>query len=378
MALPRRIGINALYLDPGVSGGSETYLRQLVPALAAEAPQLEIELATTRRGADALVAEGWTDLARIHRLPVDQGERARHLVTEQLRLPDLARRRGWEVLHSLANLAPIRARVPSVVTLLDLLFLEQRTMSRVTTTALRLTVLPAARRADALIAISAAARDDMCAIAGFDPGAFTVVPLGPGRDASAVVPTPAEELRAAHRLGDARVVLCVAAKRPHKNQELLVRAVPHLPRDVIVVLAGHPEGYDAQLRALADALGVAERVRFVDYLTDADLEGMWRLAACGAFPTTAEGFGLPVLEALERGVPVAASDLPVLREVGGDLPHWFDPHDPEGAAAAITAAIGDGATATRGPAHAERFSWRANARQTLAVYERVAAAAGGR
>jgi glycosyltransferase involved in cell wall biosynthesis len=378
MALPRRIGINALYLDPGVSGGSETYLRQLVPALAAEAPQLEIEIATTRRGADALIAEGWAAIARIHRIPVDQGERVRHLVTEQVRLPDLARRRGWEIVHSLANLAPIRARVPSVVTLLDLLFLEQRTMSRVTTTALRVTVLPAARRADALIAISAAARDDMCRIAGFDPGAFTVIPLGPGRDAGAVVPTPAHELRGAHRLGEARVVLCVAAKRPHKNQELLVRAVPHLPDDVVVFLAGHPEGYDAHLRSLAAELGVAERLRFVDYLADADLEGMWRLAACGAFPTTAEGFGLPVLEALERGVPVAASDLPVLREVGGELPQWFDPHDPAGAAMAIVAAIDDGATAARGPAHAERFSWGANARQTLAVYERVVAAASAR
>lgn len=374
MALLRRVGINALFLDPGASGGSETYLRALVPALAAAAPGLELEVATTRRGAAALVGEGWTDLARISALPVDAGERVRHLVAEQVRLPALARRRGWDVLHSLANLAPIRAGVPAVVTLLDLLFLQHRTMSWVTTTAMRLTVLPAARRADALIAISAAARDDMCAIAGFDPDAFTVVPLGPGRAVGgATAPTSEPELRARLALGDARVVLCVAAKRPHKNQGLLVHAATALPDDVTVLLVGHPEGYDAELGALIDEHGVADRVRLVDYVSDADLEGLWRLAAAAAFPTLAEGFGLPVLEAMARGVPVAASDLPVLHEVGGAVPHWFDPHDPAAAASAITAAIEDDGAVAAGRAQAERFSWAATARATLDVYERVTA-----
>ncbi|HEY4278326.1 MAG TPA: glycosyltransferase family 1 protein [Conexibacter sp.] len=366
-----RIGFNALYLDPGVSGGSETYLRQLVPAIAAEAPGVELEIATTRRGAAALVADGWRDFARVHALPLDEGERLRHLVLEQVRLPDLAHRRRWDVVHSLANLAPIRARVPSVVTVLDLLFLERRTMSWLTTTAMRWTVVPAARRAQVLIAISGAARDDICRIAGFARDDLTVIPLGPGRDIGAIVPAPEAEVRARYELGNARVVLCVAAKRPHKNQELLIRAIHHLPDDVLVVLAGHPERYDAELRSLMEQTGVADRVKFVDYLPDADLEGMWRLAACGAFPTLAEGFGLPVLEALERGVPVAASDLPVLHEVGGDVPHWFDPHDPRSAAAAIDAALVDRAARQAGPARAERFSWGENARATLAVYERA-------
>lgn len=367
----RRIGINALYLDPGVSGGSETYLRQLLPAMAEQAPGVAFEIATTRRGADALVAEGWTDLATIHRLPTDEGRRLRRLVAEQVRLPDLAHRRGWDVLHSLANVAPVRPRVPAVVTLLDLLFLQHRTLSLVTTLAMRLTAVPAARRAEARIAISAAARDDICAIADFARDDFAVIPLGPGRAAGTVSPSPEAEVRARYELGDAPVVLCVAAKRPHKNQELLIRAIPHLPREMVVVLAGHPEAYDAQLRTLAAETGVAERVRFVDYLPDEQLEAMWRLAACGAFPTRAEGFGLPLLEALERGVATAASDLPVLHEVGGDVPHWFDPDDPQSAARAIVAASRDDRAATAGPVRAERFSWAANARATLAVYERA-------
>jgi glycosyltransferase involved in cell wall biosynthesis len=370
----RRVGFNALFLDPGVSGGPETYLRQLGPAIAAEAPRLELEVATTRRGAAGLAADGWGEFARVVALPVDEGERVRHLAVEQLLLPRHARRAGWDVLHNISNLAPLVAGVPSVTTLHDLLFLRHRTLPRLTTFAMRWTIVPAAHRADALIAISAAARDEICEIAGFAPADFTVVPHGAGRirGTGGPAPTPQAELRARLDLGDARVVLCVGAKRPHKNQALLVRAAALLPHDFVVVLAGHPEGYDAQLRALAAELGVAEHVRFVDYVPDADLEGLWSLAACAAFPTLAEGFGLPVLEAMARGVPVAASDLPVLHEVGGDVPHWFDPHDPAAAAAAVVAATADRDAAAAGRAQAERFSWTAAARATLAVYERVA------
>jgi glycosyltransferase involved in cell wall biosynthesis len=109
-------------------------------------------------------------------------------------------------------------------------------------------------------------------------------------------------------LEDTRVVLCVAAKRPHKNQELLIRAVPTLDPDTTIVLAGHAEPYELRLRALARELGLEERVRFVGYVPDGDLEGLWGVAGCAAFPTLAEGFGLPMLEALTHGVPVAARE----------------------------------------------------------------------
>ena len=81
------------------------------------------------------------------------------------------------------------------------------------------------------------------------------------------------------------------------------------------------------------------------------------VAACAAFPTRGEGFGLPVVEAMRRGVPVACSDLPVLREVGEDVPHYFDPDDPAAAAAAIRAAMEDGGAGRRGRERAAAFSW---------------------
>lgn len=373
----RHVGLNALFLDPGRSGGPETYLRGLVPALAAEYPGLRLTVATTRRGAAALEADGWTDLCTILALPADEGQRARRLLAEQVRLPGLARRRGWDVVHSLASVAPVfTPGVAAVITLHDVTFLRMATFGRVTTRAMRASVGPPARRADALISGAAVARDEACETLGLDPARFLVVPHGPGRDPG-VAPVAEAEVRARQTLDPAaRVVLCVAALRPHKNQALLVRAAPHLPEDVVVVLCGHPEPYALELRALIDAQGLGDRVRIAEYVPDAELEGLWALSAAAAFPTRAEGFGLPVLEAMRRGVPVACSDIPVLREVGGNVPHYFPTDDPVAAARAVEAAMGDAGAGARGRERAAGFSWARTARGTFAAYERAVAAAG--
>ncbi|HEX5145730.1 MAG TPA: glycosyltransferase family 1 protein [Conexibacter sp.] len=373
----RTVGINALFLDPGRSGGPETYMRELVGALVEEAPRTRFTLVTTRRGAAALARDGWRDRVELVALPADEGQRGRRQLAEQLLLPRLARRRRFDVLHSLASVAPIVAGVPSAITLHDVTFFRHRTFGLLTTYGMRVIVSQAARRADALLTGSVAARDEICEVLGFAPERFDVVPHGLGR----VHAVPAEEhaaVRARHGLDGDRLVLCVAAKRPHKNQEVLVRAAPLLGERTDVVLAGHPEAYDAELRRIASDVG-ARRVRFADYVPDAELEALWQLADCAVFPTRAEGFGLPVVEAMDRGVPVACSDIPVLREVGGDVPRYFDPDDPAGAAAAVEGAIAErDERAARGRERAARYSWAEAARGTLAAYERARHAAVAR
>ena len=257
----RHVMLNALFLDPAVSGGPETYLRELAPALAQEAPELRLTVVTTGSGAGALRADGWGEWAAIEALPCEDGQRVRRTVAEQVLLPRLARRSGADVLHSLASVAPVRAGVPSTITVHDVTFLLRRTFDRVTTFGLGQIVARAARRADSLIAVSAAARDEICSVLDLDPARFTVVPHGAGRPAASA-PAAESELRERHRLGDSRVVLCVAAKRPHKNQELLLRALPYLPEDALVVLAGHAEPYEARLRELAVELSVSRASAF--------------------------------------------------------------------------------------------------------------------
>src|SRR5215213_7218614 len=133
MSWPRLAGLNALFLDPDVSGGSETYLRALVPELVRGFPGTRFELATTRRGAAALAAEDWAGEVGLLRLPCDDDEPARRTLAEQVTLPRLARSRGWEVLHSLSNRAPRRAGAASVVTVHDAIFFHHRTMGLVST-----------------------------------------------------------------------------------------------------------------------------------------------------------------------------------------------------------------------------------------------------
>ena len=361
--------LNALFLDPGGSGGPETYLRGLAPALRDARPGTRITVATTRSGAAALTEDGWGEWCTVRALPCEEGQRGRRQLSEQLLLPALARRVNADLIHSLASVAPIRTPgTPHVITLHDVTFFRMQTFNAVTTFGMRQVVSRAARHADALIAVTAAARDEIVAELGLDPARFTVVHHG----ATALqrpAPAPADAVRARYGLGERRVVLCVASKRPHKNQELLVRAARLLDGDTVVVLAGHPEPYDAQLRALAKSEGVTDRVVFADYVPPPELEALWGMAACAAFPTRAEGFGMPVLEALARDVPVAASDLPVLREVGGEAPVFFDPMDAQDAARAIEEAIRRGADG--GPAWAATFTWEAAAEGTWSAYDRA-------
>jgi glycosyltransferase involved in cell wall biosynthesis len=179
-------------------------------------------------------------------------------------------------------------------------------------------------------------------------------------------------------LGSARVVLCVAQKREHKNLANLIRAVAALDdNDVKLVLVGSPTPHEAELRELAAELGIADRLALPEWLSDADLEGLYALAACFVLPSLMEGFGLPILEAMRRDVPVACSDVSSLPEVAGDAAELFDPRDPEAIRAAIARILGDPQHAAhlvkRGRERCRQFTWDATARATLDSYRRAIA-----
>ncbi len=370
----KSVALNAMFLAPGDSGGPETYLRELVQALAREYSALRMTVLTTGAGERSLAADGFGELAELRALPAEEYRRLRRQFAEQLLVQVHARRTGADLLHSLASTGPIRTPgLASVVTLHDVTFMHTPTFGRVTSWGMTQIVRRAAHDADSLIAVSAAARDEICATLGIDPARFTVVPHGVG-EVPRAEPAPEAAVRERLRLSAGRIVLCVGAVRSHKNQALLVRALPHLEDDVSVVLAGRQEPYAAQVGELAAELGVSERLRLAGFLSDPELERLWALADCAAFPTRAEGFGLPVLEAMARGVPVACSDIPVLREVGGDAPEYFDPADPHAAAAAVRVALGNGERGRRGAERAGAFSWADAARGTMEAYERALAA----
>ena len=319
--------------------------------------------------------DGWQERVELVALPADEGERLRRQVAEQLQLPRLAQRRRFDVLHSTASVAPIVPRVPHAITLHDVTFFRHRTFGAVTTFGMRMVVAQAARRADALIAISDVACREIVETLGIPGERFVVVPNGHGRGRSVAAADPAA-VRSRYGLDGDRVVLCVAAKRPHKNQEALVRAAPLLEVAPTWSSPAIRRRTTPSCGASPRETGGGQRVRFADYVPDAELEALW------SWPTAPSSRPSPRASACRSSrrwraaYPSPHRDIPVLREVGGEAPCYFDPHDPAALARAAEAAIREAPVRVpAGRARAERYSWAETARATLDAYERARAAA---
>jgi glycosyltransferase involved in cell wall biosynthesis len=179
------------------------------------------------------------------------------------------------------------------------------------------------------------------------------------------------------QLGRRRVVLSLSAKRPHKNLSALIDALAliEVERRPLLVLPGYSTSHEQELRQRAAAAGVGEDVCFAGWLEDELVEGLWSIAEVFVYPSLYEGFGLPVLEAMARGVPVACSNASSLPEVAGDAALLFDPHDVSAIATALQRLLDDPAEARRlrerGLARARLFSWERTAQATLDVYRRA-------
>jgi glycosyltransferase involved in cell wall biosynthesis len=357
---------------PGETGGRETHVRELARELASAEPGLELISFVNREtaGSDGL----WRQLGRVVRLPLSPRARAAWAWAELVAVPAAAARARVDLLHSPANFGPVAGPFARVLTVHDLLF---RRLPELLTPAMRLgteaLLPPAARRAHRVITVSRASRDDLVELLRVPADRIDTVPNGwtPPR-------APGDRAAARWRLdaGDRRIALSVASDLPHKNLGALLEAVAQIPasRRPLLVLAGH--GTDTGgLRERALGLGVLDDVRLVGALSAAELEDAYAAADVLVTATLFEGFGLPVLEGMGRGLPVACSDLPVLREVAGDAAAWLDPRDPATIARALEALLAGGPEVERmraaGSERARRFSWRAAAAATVESYRRA-------
>ena len=298
-----------------------------------------------------------------------------HQAAQFVVLPALARALRLDVLHSPANVGPgLTPGVASAVSLMDLIWLHyaaewnpdpraQRSMRRWVEISLR--------HADAVLTISEAAQAEITADFGVTGQRLAVTPLGVRRSPAAAA--PAEALRRRLTLGvDQRVLLCVAQKRPYKNLAVLVEALPGLPSDVVLVLPGTRTSYEDELLATAERLSVTDRLRHPDWVSDEELAALYEMAEVVALPSLTEGFGLPVLEAMTHGAPVACSDIPVLREVAGDAAAYFDPRDPGSVRRCLEQLLSDAPRRAElvrhGRTQAAGFTWEQTGAATLAGY----------
>jgi glycosyltransferase involved in cell wall biosynthesis len=370
------VGLNLVFLVPGETGGMEVYARELIPELVTAAPGVRFTAFINREAADE--GDGpWGSLIESVTVPVHVRNRIGWVRGEQEHLPRLAAGTGVDVLHSLASTAPAWGRFRRVVTIHDLNYrIVPEAHLGIRGLGMRVLVPLAARRSDRIIADSESTRTDLDRLLKVPSSTVDVVPLGV-RTTGRPEPKPEADLRRELDARDRPIVLSVSAQRPHKNVARLIGALALLPADrrPLLVVPGYQTSHGEELRARAAELGVERDVRFLGWVSETELEGLYAAAACFAFPSLYEGFGLPVLEAMARGVPVACSGRGALDEVAGDAALRFDPESETAIASAIERLLSDPHEARRlgdaGRARAARFSWAATAAGTLASYERA-------
>lgn len=370
------IGLNLIFLVPGETGGMETYARQLITALRSEDPNLRLT-AFVNRELHAAGNGPWTELAEPVVVPVRARRRVDWVRGEQQLLPRLAADAGVDVLHSLGSTAPVRGSTKRVVTIHDVIYkIYPEAHFGLRSMGMRMLVPRAARHSDRIIAPSQQTSDDLVRLLNVEAAKIDVVPLG------VAAPSPPSDLatvRERYELRDGPVVLTTSAKRPHKNLRRLLDAWALIPKERrgVLVLPGYPTPHEQELRRQAADLGIAASTRFPGWVPADDLEALYRLAQCFVFPSLYEGFGLPVLEAMARGVPVACSGRASLAEVAGGAARLFDPESPQAIADAVDEILSSASLAERlrqaGHEQAQRFTWSATARGTLDTYDRTLA-----
>lgn len=371
-----RIGIDARLYGPTVGGGGlGRYVEQLVTELQTQDRENRYVL--------FLKPENVETCAVTH-ANVEKRLANAHWYTlkEQLLMPFLIDREKLDLVHFPHWNVPVLVRTPFVVTIHDLILLEQPTSAKATTRSplffalkrlgYRIVLWNAVHRSRHIIAVSEhVKRSILKFFPTVSPSKITVVYEG----VTSLRAAAADEKRPT-----SPYLLYVGNAYPHKNLESLLHAYSFFVRlhpDVRLVLAGRHDVFYKRLQKELDEIEVPrENVRFVMNPTDAELAELYRGAALYLFPSKAEGFGLPPLEAMSAGVPVAAARIPALTEVLGDAATYFSPDDIEEMVEAMETALTDESLRTRlvarGHEQIKRYSWGAMAGATRNVYEQIA------
>jgi glycosyltransferase involved in cell wall biosynthesis len=326
--------------------GDETYVRNLLSELAPLAGAAGIRLAAVTRS-PALVPAGVQALELRTR-----SQEIRMAWT----LPRLLRRVRASLCHG-QYAVPLRAPCPCVVTVHDVSFARNPTLMGWRDRLVFRAIVPrAVRKAARVLTVSERTRRDLVELYGVPVERIVVTP-------NAVDPvfSPAPEDMPSDTVSQGGYALAVGAIQRRKNQLAAVEAARRA--GLRLVVAGPRK--DAKLAAQLERQG-AEVTGYVDAERLADL---YRRAACLVQPSRYEGFGLPVLEAMASGTPVVAVREPALEEVAGDAAVFVDEAD---LAAGIERALAERQRLVAvGLERARRFSWRATAERTLAVYREV-------
>lgn len=362
-------------------GGNESYATNLIEALAQIDQSNLYTLFVTKASAIERFTDRWPNFKVRLTLPHTP------LVRIPLTLSRELRRNPVDLLH-VQYTAPPFAPCPIVTTIHDLAFEHlPETFNRRSWMQMRLTVRRSARRAAHIITVSDYSRDDIIRTYKLPAERITVThEAAPPHFAP--VDDPAELNRIRQRYGITRnYILSISSIQPRKNLVRLIEAYTQLRRTNSdaqfpqLLLAGKRGWLEHETFRAAEQSALKKDILFTGYVPDRDLTGLYSGALCFVYPSYFEGFGLPLVEAMQCGVPVIAGNRTSVPEVVGDAGLLFDPFNTNDLASAITRLIDDPACRSslrqKGLDRARTFSWQSTARQTLRVYEQVGAGRGG-
>ena len=371
------VGVNLVYLRPGNVGGSETYTRELIRHMQ-ELPGVSLTLFCNKESFDTFEP---ADRTRVVLVSERKFSGVNRVVDENVVLLKHLRKAQIDVLFSPANIgAPaLPNRIPQVVTVHDLQHValkEHFSWSKRMARSLMFRV--SCWRCRRIVAVSEHTRRDV--VKEFKLPPAKVVTIYEGVDPNLRAPDDRVDATLERfDLGRRSYLYFPAMLTPHKNHAVLLEALatafpagggPQL------IFSGKPTEYLAELERLIEERGLGGRVRYLGYVTRAEVLDLMTGCLAVTYPSSFEGFGLPILEAMSCGAPVIASSASSIPEVAGDAAVLVPPDDPAGWAEAVTRLTGDsgfaGELAARGAAQVARFSWSACASATVEVLEAAA------
>jgi glycosyltransferase involved in cell wall biosynthesis len=372
-----RIALNMIFVAPRLAGG-RVYCEGLLRGLQAVEGDNEY-VVYTRRG----VLLPPLDPRRFRHVeaPIAPGSAVWRAAWEYGGLPRAIRREGYDLFHGLGSLSPPSKTCPFVLTIHDLIYRDYPASVPLGFRLFMRAVQPTvARRADRVIVLSHHTARDVVARLGVKEDRVRVIPNGAGNDLRR--PTDESAVGAVLRKYGVRrpYVVSVSRTYPHKNLAGLLRSFALLRarghRDLRLVLVGERYRAGGDLDRLAGALGLGDEVVFTGFVGQDELSALYSGAEVFAFPSLAEGFGLPVVEAMACGTPVVASDASAVPEAVGDAGVVADAKDPEAFAAALARVLDDADLRARlgaaGTKRAATFSWEKAAAAVAGVYRELA------
>jgi alpha-1,3-rhamnosyl/mannosyltransferase len=370
MAFMVTVGVNLLWLVPGVVGGSEEYTLRLVRAL----DRLECDDLWLRLYGSRHLFQAHPDLVRqfeTQTSPAPSGSKLARIAAENSWLAAVSRHD--DLVHHAGGVVPLVRSRPSVVTIHDLQPLDMPdNFSTVKRLWLGAMVPRSARSARLVLCPSEFSAARVSELLGVPSSRLRVVRHGHEPTEPAVL----DQVRHAElveRYG--RFLLLPAIAYPHKRHVDLILALDRLRRrfgDLNVVFTGRPGPETAELQRVAHDLGLENRVHHLGRVPEDELDALYRSAIALVFPSSYEGFGNPALEAMARGCPVVATTAGALPEVVGQAGLLVPPCRPEALAAAVARVLDEPGLADRlraaGLEQARRFSWLEAGRQLGDAY----------